>query len=224
VDSFPLTVSTAILLSNWGLKTFPDPSIDRRLASEQELDFDHSRRNERARERVASDHKLLAVESAFTNDELRNLMTTRSSVTWRPALTAALAIWLLAAFAALAQTAPITDQYRAGFEVFDRELKEIIRAEDVTALTFLVDFPLQVVHADRSVTSLGNAQALSSRFSEVFTPAVRRAILDTRPGGHCFTSSRIAYLNEVVWVGQLPGEDGVAYSASRASICRPARW
>lgn len=117
-------------------------------------------------------------------------MTTCKSVSRR---LAGMALLLVAASGAAAQTPP-------AFERFDKELKAAIGAQDVVALSLLVRFPLRVNHPDGGATSLDTPRALQVRFAEVFTPEVRRGILESKADDYIVRSSDIGYSGGVVWV------------------------
>jgi hypothetical protein len=119
---------------------------------------------------------------------------------------AILSLWLILASTAAAQ--PASEAHLA-FERFDQELKAAVRAENLAAIALLVHFPLRINHPGGGATSLDDPRALIAHFPEVFTPAVRREILETKIGGHIARSSEFGYGSGAVWAEQYPmeGED-----------------
>lgn len=120
---------------------------------------------------------------------------------------APLGLWLVLATAAAAQP----EDYRRAFEHFDQELKGALRADNLDALALLVQFPLRVNHADGSTTSLENAFTLGTRYREVFTPAVKKEILESKGDDYIFRASDVGYGGGVAWAEQFPteGEDAI---------------
>ena len=85
------------------------------------------------------------------------------------------------------------------FDRFDKELRVAITQKDAVALAFLVTFPLRVNDAGGTI-SLNNPAALKSHFEEVFTPAVRKAILSEKNDDVGCNSEGIGYGLGVIWV------------------------
>ncbi len=85
------------------------------------------------------------------------------------------------------------------FARFDKELRVAISSQDALALAFLVRFPL-TVNDDGGSISLDDAAALKTHFQEVFTPAVRKAILDQPSKDQGCMPEGVMYGSGVVWV------------------------
>lgn len=85
------------------------------------------------------------------------------------------------------------------FDRFDRELRASLAKQDAVALAFLVKFPLRVNEAAGSI-SINNAAALKRHFNEVFTPAVRKAILERKSADFICNVEGIGYPDGVIWV------------------------
>lgn len=86
-------------------------------------------------------------------------------------------------------------------EQFNKELRIALIKQDIVALAFLVEFPLRV-NDDGGTISLDNPAALKTHFNEVFTPAVRKAILDSKEDGRTSNDFGIGYGFGVIWVKQ----------------------
>jgi hypothetical protein len=86
------------------------------------------------------------------------------------------------------------------FDRFDNELRLAIAKQDALALAFLVKFPLTVNDASGSI-SLKDAATLKTHFQEVFSPAVRKAILDQPRKEQSCMPGGVMYGAGVVWVG-----------------------
>jgi hypothetical protein len=84
------------------------------------------------------------------------------------------------------------------FDQFDREMRSALMRQDATAMALLVRFPLRVNDAGGTI-SIDDATALQSHFNEVFTPAVRKEILNSPTDGSC-NAEGIGYGRGVIWV------------------------
>lgn len=121
---------------------------------------------------------------------------------------AALAVLLWIAFATVAAAQP-EDEYHASFRGFVRELQAVLKADDPQALALLVNFPLRINHGDGGVTSLDTPLTLVQRYAEVFTPAVRKAILDSaKEEDFIFRGSDVGIGLGSAWAEQYAGEEG----------------
>ena len=101
------------------------------------------------------------------------------------------------------------DDYHRSFQRFDQELKAALRAENLPALSLLVHFPLRINHPDGSVTSLDSPLTLVQRFSEVFTPEVRKGILEGED--YIYRSSDVGFPEGVAWAAEFYGEEGDSF-------------
>jgi hypothetical protein len=102
------------------------------------------------------------------------------------------------------------------FVTFDKELRDALDSQDAVALAFLVQFPLRVNDQGGTI-SIDDAAALKTHFQEVFTPSVRKEILNDHeePGG-CSVEG-VGYARGVIWVQA--SERGYAiYSVNRDSV------
>lgn len=67
-----------------------------------------------------------------------------------------------------------------GFLAFDTDLRAALAKQDATAMAILVTFPLRVNEADGGSYSIDDGQSLRHHFQDVFTPAVRKAVLNQK--------------------------------------------
>jgi hypothetical protein len=87
------------------------------------------------------------------------------------------------------------------FLTFDRELREALSKQDAGMTALLVKYPLRI-NDDRGSYYLHDAASFGFRFQEVFTPAVREAVLKQRSDTIWCNSTGIMYGDGVVWVNQ----------------------
>jgi len=85
---------------------------------------------------------------------------------------------------------------------FDRELRKALSEQNPTATAMLMHFPFQVNYPDGSSISLINAQALLTRFAEIFPPKVRSAVLDQKEP-EVMGEQGIVYGHGVLWVKKI---------------------
>ena len=90
-------------------------------------------------------------------------------------------------------------KYFLTFDVFDRELRAALTKQNALALAFLVKFPLRV-NAPGGAYSLDDAQALQTHFQMVFSPSVRKAILDQPIDEIGCNIEGVMYGQGVIWV------------------------
>ncbi|MDE3166961.1 MAG: hypothetical protein KGN36_14235 [Acidobacteriota bacterium] len=88
----------------------------------------------------------------------------------------------------------------AGFLAFDRELRAAVTARDPAATALLVEFPLRV-NTGHGSYSLNDPAMLQARFAEVFSPSVRRAIVEQKAGEVFCNSTGVMYGSGLVWAG-----------------------
>lgn len=69
-------------------------------------------------------------------------------------------------------------QHYFGFNQFDSELRQALKAHDATALAFLVQFPLRI-NSSKGTILLGDAEALRTRFDDIFSQGTIQSILET---------------------------------------------
>lgn len=98
----------------------------------------------------------------------------------------------------------------ATFLAFDRELRAAVTARDPAAVALLARFPLRV-NTGHGSYSLNDPAILQARFQEVFSPAVRRAILDQKPAEVFCNYTGVMYGSGQVWVNT--GKYGYAIQA-----------
>ena len=102
------------------------------------------------------------------------------------------------------------------FDKFDKELHAAITRQDAVALAFLVKFPLRVNDAGGTI-SIDDAAALKTHFQEVFTPAVRKEILNEKNDNVGCNAEGIGYARGVIWVNA--SERGYAiWSVNRDAV------
>lgn len=94
---------------------------------------------------------------------------------------------------------------------FAAELRAAIASADPVALAPLVSFPLRINYPDGSATSLVNPRALQVHFDLVFSPEVRKAIVEPDPEGFIHRSSGIGIGNGVVWAELVGSGEGERY-------------
>ncbi len=103
-----------------------------------------------------------------------------------------------------------------GFDLFDKELRVALNNQDPVAMAFLVTFPLHVNDAGGKI-SLDDPAALKTHFQEVFTPAVRTAILSENTKEARCDIEGIGYGRGVLWVNA--SERGYAiYAINRDAV------
>ncbi|HKF48270.1 MAG TPA: hypothetical protein VKB38_12990 [Terracidiphilus sp.] len=66
------------------------------------------------------------------------------------------------------------------FKAFDADLRAAIAKQDAIAMSMLVTFPLRVNESDGGTYSINDGQSLRHHFQDVFTPRVRKAILNQK--------------------------------------------
>jgi hypothetical protein len=82
---------------------------------------------------------------------------------------------------------------------FDATLRVALDKRDYAALSLLIEFPLKANYRSGSIAIL-DPIALKSRFEEVFTPRVRKAVLEqTRQDLMCMPMGGVGYGNGVLW-------------------------
>lgn len=101
---------------------------------------------------------------------------------------------------------------KEAFLTFDRELRAALSTQDAASLALLVDFPLRVNPPDRATISLDNQAALQVRFQEVFSPAVRKAVLNQKTEEVFCKYTGIMYGRGELWI-QAIGQGNVEHSA-----------
>jgi hypothetical protein len=125
--------------------------------------------------------------------------------------------------ASMAQTQLPADPCKGGdaakgflpFNQFDKELRSALARQDAIALALLVRFPLRVNDAGGTI-SIDDATALQSHFNEVFTPAVRKEILNSSTDGGC-NAEGIGYGRGVIWVNA-SAEGYAIWSVNRDAV------
>ena len=85
---------------------------------------------------------------------------------------------------------------------FDKNFKTAISEKNPTALAMLVHFPLRVNYPDGSSISLNNAQAITSRFAEIFQPTVCSTVLEQKEP-EVMGERGIIYGHGVIWIKQI---------------------
>lgn len=85
---------------------------------------------------------------------------------------------------------------------FDRELRIALSEQNPTATAVLTRFPFRVNYPDGSSILLTNAQALITRFAEIFPPKVRSAILDQKEP-KVMGEKGVMYGRGVLWVKKM---------------------
>jgi hypothetical protein len=85
------------------------------------------------------------------------------------------------------------------FFAFDRDLRDAIAKRDIGRLAALVQFPLRVTD-DRGMVFVHDARSLQGRFEDIFTPAIRKAILSSTPDTIWCNYTGISYGEGQIWV------------------------
>lgn len=85
------------------------------------------------------------------------------------------------------------------FDQFDKELRIALTRQDPLLLAVLVKFPL-VVNDDGGSISINDPHALQTHFQEIFTPAVRKEILDDKSEKTGCLEAGLDYGRGVIWV------------------------
>jgi hypothetical protein len=119
--------------------------------------------------------------------------------------------WLsLAAFCAQGQStvvgkecdlAVFGDKNTKSFLQFDHDLRDAVEKNDAEKLALLVQYPLMVGY-DRGRIYIHDAGSLQGHLKEIFTPAIRKAILSTKRDNIWCNYTGIAYGRDMtnVWV------------------------
>jgi hypothetical protein len=83
---------------------------------------------------------------------------------------------------------------------FDETLRVALEKRDYAAVSLLIEFPLRVSYQSGPITIL-NPITLQSRFEQVFTPKVRKAVLEQKPQGlMCMPMGGVGYGRGHLWV------------------------
>jgi hypothetical protein len=125
---------------------------------------------------------------------------------------------------AMAQEGSADARNFLSFDQFDKELRVALAQQDPVALAFLVTFPLRVNDAGGSI-AINDASALKTHFQEVFTPAVRKEILNEKNENIGCNVEGIGYARGVIWVNA--SERGYSiWSVNRDSVApyTATRW
>lgn len=85
------------------------------------------------------------------------------------------------------------------FDQFDKELRVALSRQDPLLVSLLVKFPL-VVNDEGGSISINDPHALQTHFQEVFTPAVRKEILDDKAEKTGCLEAGLDYGRGVIWV------------------------
>lgn len=96
---------------------------------------------------------------------------------------------------------PKNEQKSCALIVFDNELRDAIRSNDVARIALLADYPLRI-NDEKGSFYIHDAASLQSRYKEIFTPAVQRAILQQPAGPDACGTYTFGYGNGEVWVNQ----------------------
>jgi hypothetical protein len=110
---------------------------------------------------------------------------------------------------------------KRAFLNFDGELRVALSTQNPVAAAVLVSYPLRVNHADGSSTSLGNPRAVQTLFGEVFSPAVRSAVLATPTVGVSCTYSGIMYGSGQLWVQPIGEGASQRYRVTTVNVPEP---
>lgn len=106
---------------------------------------------------------------------------------------------------------PLSPADKEVFFAFDRELRAALTRKDAVAMAFLVELPLRVNYADGSTISLTNARSIQTRFEEVFPPALRDAVLNTKLHDIDCTSEGAMYGRGRLWVQAASSSESTIY-------------
>lgn len=82
----------------------------------------------------------------------------------------------------------------AAFLAFDKELRSALSSGDAATLALLVRFPLRVSFPDGATISLHDPATVQLRFQEVFTPLLRKAVMNQKPETVFCNDDGIVYL------------------------------
>jgi hypothetical protein len=88
-----------------------------------------------------------------------------------------------------------------GFLAFDADLRAALIKQDAVALALLVQYPLRINEGNGGTYSIDDGQALKNHFQEIFTPEVRKAVLDqTVASLGCRYDMGLGYGGGEIWV------------------------
>lgn len=106
---------------------------------------------------------------------------------------------------------PLSPADKEAFFAFDRELRAALTGEDAVAMAFLVELPMRVNYPDGSAISLTNARSIQTRFDEVFPPALRSAVLNTKLEDIDCTTEGAMYGRGRIWVQAASSSESTIY-------------
>jgi hypothetical protein len=105
---------------------------------------------------------------------------------------------------------------------FDKELRTALSRQNVEATALLVDLPLRINYPDGSTILIGNVKALQTRFSEIFPPHVRSAILNQKIDEIFCNDEGIMYGSGALWVQRIESQPVELYRAFAINLRSPA--
>ena len=100
------------------------------------------------------------------------------------------------------------------FLAFDRELRDALSRQDAGKMALLVKYPLRI-NDDRGSYYLHDPHSVGGRYSEIFTPPIRDAVLKQQADTVWCNYSGIMYGDGAVWIN--PKGQGFAIEAINAS-------
>jgi hypothetical protein len=100
---------------------------------------------------------------------------------------------------------------------FDATLRVALEKRDFAALSLLIEFPLRVNYKSGPIAIL-NPTALQSRFGQVFTPNVRKTVLEQKPKDlMCLPMGGVGYGRGDLWIDVVNKAPNARYAIQSVS-------
>lgn len=107
--------------------------------------------------------------------------------------------------------------YGASFHPYFEKLRAAVRTGNIRAVASLISFPLRV-NEGGGFHLVNNEHDLAASYTRVFTPSIRKVILNQRESDLFCITSGIAFGRGSVWVQAVDGDDGARYAIVTVNI------
>lgn len=104
------------------------------------------------------------------------------------------------------------------FAAFYRQVRGALARHDVTAMAWLVDYPLHVHHPDGSSISIDNARGLEQHFEEVFSADVRAAVARATDADTVRAGTDAGIANGTIWAGVVGNDKAARYRITEVNL------